>query len=256
MARRLPLWMADAFSWVAAWFWWYFLPIRRKETVERLRTALPEVPAGPTLRRMMHDLVLGYFEILQFDRLQIEVTGAEGPAARPGPMLAGHLGSWDIVALGIADAVPVALFLRTIRDPWVRARLSELRDAHHIHRLESGSTLADADAAYALGRSVIFVQDQRYNKGPAVPLFGSPARTSPGFAVSILKNPGLGVWTVTGWRVGPGRHRIHFAPFEGPELTSDRAADVLALTAAANRWYEAEIRQRPWSWLWLHRRWK
>jgi len=254
--RRLPLTLANGLAWISAWIWWTILPIRRKETVERLRMALPSVPAGPTLRRMMHDIILGYFEILQYERLKVEVTGEEGPRQAPGPMLAGHLGSWDIGVLGTADHLPTALFLRTIRDPWAREQMSALRDAHQVRRLESGATLADADLAYQDGRNVIFVQDQRYNKGMPLAFFGHDARTSPGFAASILKNPKLPVWTVSVWREGVGHHRIHFAPFPMPELSGDRKADLRRITEVTNRWYEARISERPWGWLWLHRRWK
>jgi lauroyl/myristoyl acyltransferase len=62
---------------------------------------------------------------------------------------------------------------------------------------------------------------------------------------------------VAAWpeRVGVGHHRLVFEPFVFSS-TGNREADLLAVTALANRWYEAKIRACPHGWLWLHRRWK
>ncbi len=246
MLRGLPLSLASALGWVLAWTWWTVVPLRRREAVENLRAALPSVLPGPTLRRMMHDLVLGYVELFQFERLEITVEGAA--AVRGAVVIAGHGGAWDVALLAWAEAFPLAIFLRTPRDPFVAKLLASLRDAHGVVRLETGSTMKDAYAQLEAGRSVYFIQDQRHNKGPALPFFGRPARTSLGAAVASIKSgrPVYGAWQ---WREGVGRHRLVIAPLpvEG---------DAEARTVTMNEFYEAQIRARPHGWLWLHRRWK
>lgn len=251
---RLPLGLADKLAWLVAWTWWWILPIRAREASLRLREALPDAHPRRVLTRMMHDLALGYIEILQFDRLQLEVEGAESVA--PGSLvLAGHGGSWDIALLGYGDVLPLAIFLRTPTDRWTREWLASLRRAHDVQALETGSRMEDAYSALEAGRSVYFIQDQRHGKGIPSPFFGKPARTSAGIAAAHLRTgrPIVGAWQ---WRTGVGRHHLQLVPLALPPLTGDRVRDTQAITDATNAFYEARIRERPHGWLWLHRRWK
>lgn len=255
LAARVPLGWVDGFAHLVAHLWWWVLPVRRRVAVENLRRALPEVAPRPTLIRMMHDLVLGYVELVQYERggVRVEVH-AEG--VPPGSiLLAGHGGSWDLALLACADTLPIAIFLKTPSNPWVRARLAAFRARHDVGALETGATMEAAYAALAAGRSVFFIQDQHYARGIPSPFFGRPAATSTGLAAAVLRTgrPVWGTWPV---RTGRGRHQLVFEPIPLPAPTGDRAADVQAITDAANRWYETQIRRRPHGWLWLHRRWK
>ncbi len=247
LVRAVPLAAADRLAWVLAWVWWTVLPLRRRVAVDNLRAALPQLAPGPVLRRMMHDLVLGYVEFVRFDELGLTVEGAE-LCAGGAVVVAGHGGAWDVALLAYADAFPLAIFLRTPKNAAVQAWLAEKRDAHGVVRLETGATMADGFAALEQGRSVYFIQDQRHNKGPALPFFGRPAHTSLGAAVAALKSgrPVVGAWQ---WREGIGRHRLVLRRL-------DVAGDAIALTTALNQFYEDQIRARPHGWLWLHDRWK
>ncbi len=251
---RLPLRLADALAWGIAWLWWLVLPVRRRDAVEQLRAAIPDAHPRRTLTRMMHDLALGYVEILQFERLRITVEGVEGMP--PGALvLAGHGGSWDIALLAWADAFPLAIFLRTPSDRWARDFLERHRVKHDVLGLQTGARMDDAYAALDAGRAVMFIQDQRHAKGIPSAFFGRPARTSAGIAAAHLKT-GRPIWAAWQWREGVGRHHLRIGPLPLPALTGDRTADVQAVTDATNAWYEARIREYPHGWLWLHRRWR
>ncbi len=251
---RVPLRVADVFSWGVAWFWWWVLPVRRAEAVDNLRRALPDVPVRATLVRMFHDIVLGYVEALGLPRVRVDVEGAD--AVPPGSLLlGGHGGSWDLALLRWADAIPLAIFLRTPADPWARARIAALRAAHDVRALETGARMEAAYAALEAGRSVFFVQDQHFARGPVLPFFGRGARTSLGLAAAALRT-GRPVFAAWQWREGVGHHRLRIAPLPLPERTGDLEADVRAVTERCNRFYEEQIRARPHGWLWLHRRWR
>lgn len=252
----LPLRFSAGVAWLLAWIWWLFFPIRRGEALQNLQRALPMLPPRSTLVRMMRELILGYLEMLRFSSLAITVTGAEGPREHPGIMLGGHSGSWDIGLLVCGDQVPTASFLHRPGSRWVEDWLTTLREAHGVLCLWDGSSLKEGLAVLDSGRNLFFVQDQRLNRGMLVPFFGQPARTSVAFAAAIQRRPGRPVWTAWCYRLGIGRHHVHFAPFPMPERSNDPEEDRRILTEAANRWYEERIRERPWGWLWLHRRWK
>lgn len=259
----VPLVLVDGFAWLLAWTWWFLLPIRRRETADRFARSLPGVPPRPALTRMLHDVILGYVELLRWDReraagvAEPSVTvDMDASTVEPGSLLiSGHGGSWDLGLLASAEATPVAIFLRTPADPWARDRLGAIRARHGVLALETGSTQADAYAALAAGRSVYFIQDQRFAKGLRSPFFGRPALTSAGIAAAYIKTrrPIYRGWPT---RIGRGRHFFHFERWEPPALTGDKARDLQAVTDAVNGVYEDYIRARPHGWWWLHRRWK
>ncbi len=257
---RLPLGVANGLAWLIAWVWWTLLPVRRGVAVQNVRRAFPDWSSArvrATLTSMLHNIVLGYIELLVSERTGVSMVEAVGvERLQPGSiLLAGHGGSWDIALLALSDATPTALFLKPPAVPWARAQIAALRERHGLLGLSTGSTLSDGYAALHSGRALLFIQDQRFNKGIASPFFGVSCRTSTGFAVSVLRTgrPVYGVWQQ---RLGVGRHRFWIEPFSIPARTGDHALDVQTLTDAANAWYADRIREQPAGWLWLHDRWK
>lgn len=257
---RLPLPAGDALGWVVAAAWWWLVPVRRAVAVANVRRAFPDWPrrrVARTLRHMMHDIVLGYVELLVSERTGRHMVEGEGADTLPpgSLVLAGHGGSWDIALLAMADRTPTALFLKPPSSPSVRAWIAAVRARHDVLGLGPGTTLADGYRALADGRALLMIQDQRHNAGLWSPFFGVPCRTSAGFATAALDagRPVYGVWQ---YREARGRHRFRIAPLPLPAPTGDRAADVQRITDAANAWYEARIRECPHGWLWLHDRWR
>lgn len=245
LLRRLPLGVANLLAWALAWFWWVVLPIRRNEAAENLRAALPEVPVRATLVRMMHDIVLGYVELFQYQRLTITVDADRD--VRGAIVMIGHGGSWDVGLCAWAHVFPVACYLRPPKDAFVAKLIADLRDEHGVGRLETGATMADGYACLDKGSNLLFVQDQRHNKGPPIPFFGRQARTSLGAAVASIKTgrPVYGAWH---FREGTGRHRIVLRRLEVSGTAEER-------TKQMNEFYAEQIRACPHGWLWLHRRW-
>ncbi len=245
LARRTPLSVASAGAWVIATLWWFVLPIRRRVAMENLHRALPALAPRRVLMRMMHDLALNFVEAVQFENVSITVEGFE--AVGNSVLLGGHGGNWEATLYALGERAPTAIFLRTPSNPWVAARLAELRATHRVVALETGATMADATLALARGESVIFVQDQKHRNGLFASFFNAPAQTSAAFAVAAQKSgrPAYAFWQ---WREGTGRHRVRVWPI-------DTSGDVQAVTEAGNRFYEARIREHPHGWLWLHRRW-
>jgi KDO2-lipid IV(A) lauroyltransferase len=244
IARSLPLPWLDRLAWLAAWTWWFLVPIRRRVAVDNLVTAVPGVAPRTVLVRMMHDLVLGLAELVHWDELEIRFEGFDD--VDNVVLLGGHGAAWEIALCALAERTPVAIFLRTPSDPWTRAFLARVRASHGVQALETGSTMDDARRAMDGGASLIFVQDQRHARGIASPFFGRPAMTSAAFAVAALeRGRAFAFWQ---YREGVGRHVLRAEPFEV-------AGDVQSVTDAANRYYEARIRESPHGWLWLHRRW-
>lgn len=231
--------------------WWWALPVRRAEACAALRAALPTAgPPGPLLRRAVGSAALGYLELL-LDR-PMEIEGLDQISARLRPdrglwCLAGHHGPWDLLLVRASAAVPISIFVRAPSGRLSRAALAHLRRrGRDLELLSPSAGIAAATAAYARGRVVVFVQDQRHNRGVAVPFFGRPAKTSTGLARALAAHPGPVLWAEA-WRAADGR------PVGALRVcTPDAGVDPTAWSQAQ---HEAAARARPGDWWWLHKRW-
>ena len=231
------------------WLWWVVLPVRRREAVEAFSAAFPDQdPAG--LRRNVGRVAASYVGLLFGRRAVVEGMGL----ARGGAVcLGGHFAAWDVALVSVARHVPTTITVKEPSNRLAAALIRRLRGQEDLELLPPRGSMADAYAALDAGRLVILVQDQRFNDGIAVPFFGRPARTSAAFAAMAFKTrrPLLGVfqqWQSDGSLVV----RFERLPLTIPD---DREQAVATLTAASQAFYEQHIREQPWAWWWLHRRW-
>lgn len=255
IAARTPLGLADVLSRLLAWVWWLVVPVRKRVAVDNLHACFPELEPGPTLRRTVSEMLLGYVELLQLDRVTLEWEGGELIQERKARgegslVLCGHGGSWDLVAAAIprAQDLVVSMFVRRPSDPAVNDLIERLRVEHGLTLLPPDDSMPALYAALERGETVALALDQRRNSGIPVPFFGRPAWTSPGMAVAAGKTgtPVFGLWQ---WRLGVGHHRVRLV-----EIPT--SGDVEEDTARMNQFYEDRIRERPHGWLWLHDRWR
>ncbi len=237
-------------AWLLGWIWWTVLPIRKRLAVDSYRRCFPERDPGE-LRRGIGELAVQYLELALGKRAEVRSPEL---AAGGGLCLAGHFAAWDIMLVSLACQVPVTAFIKVPSSPLAAWLLSRLRaQATDLELLTAQDSPRRAYDALKAGRLVLLVQDQRLNSGRSVPFFDRPAKTSPGFGAMAWQTgaPLLGIYQ---WREG----RKHIVQLERLSVTvpEKRGAAITALTAESQRFYEERIRRRPWSWLWLHDRWR
>lgn len=240
-----------------------------------LRVAMPELDASARRR-----IVRGVWENLgrtvgEFPHIAalrentpsgpgFDVIGAEhliAQAGRGGPVLfvSGHIGNWEMLPPGVAKyGVGFASFYRAAGNPLIDGLIRDLRDAamgEPLPLFAKGARGArEALAWVAKGNRLGMLVDQKMNDGIGVRFFGHPAMTAPALAAMALR---FRCPVIPGYvqRLGPARLRIVVeAPLDLPD-SGDRQADVVTLTQMINDRLEDWIRERPDSWLWLHRRW-
>lgn len=259
VVARLPLPLANVIAWKVAWLWWFVLPVRRSVAIANVGRAFPEytpTQVRRTLVAMMHNIALSYMELLIFERRGVRLTVDDSDTIPTGSLiLAGHAGAWDLGLLTLAHEIPLATFVRTPNSPWISQRMASIRDRHGLLSLETGSGLTEGYAALEAGRSLMFIQDQRFNAGIESPFFGVACKTSPAMAAVFLKT-GRPVYACWQARLGPGKHRFWAMQLQLPPVTGDKKKDVQAITDACNAYYAARIREFPSGWLWLHERWR
>lgn len=236
-------------TWILGWLWWTLIPARKRLAVENFRRCFPERDPGE-LRQGVGEMVRAYLDLIRGRRSPVQDVEL---LAQGGIFLVGHCAAWDLALVSVAEQVPVTIFVKTPSNPLVARIIEQLRRRTGMELLGPDGSMEAAYQALARGRVVTFTQDQRRNRGLAVPFFGRPALTSAAFAAMAWKTraPMYGGWQ---WVEG-GRYwaRIYRLDWPVPE---DRDQAILELTARSQRFYEATIRTAPRSWLWLHDRWK
>lgn len=250
-----------------------WLPVS-KVAVRNLTLAMPELDARPrreVVRGVWDNLGRTAGEFVHVGRLGEtasgpgwELSGAEhieALAARGGPaiLFTGHIGNWEVLSLATArKGVNCAALYRPSDNPIIDAMILDLRrptpEANEWMFPKGAQGARQTLMHLRNGGFVGLLQDQKMNDGIEARFFGRPAMTASAMAALALKI-GCPVMPTYIQRIGPARFRVTYEPPLALPASGDRAADILALTQAANDRLEAWIRAAPESWLWMHRRW-
>ncbi len=198
-----------------------------------------------------------------------EMAGEEhllAQAARGGPAIfvSGHIGNWEMLPPAVAAyGMRMHSMYRAPSSRVVDQLLLDLRqramgpdaDGNPVLLFPKGAAGARTALRHLAREGYLgFLIDQKMNDGIEASFFGIKAMTAPALAALALR---FRCPVIPGHveRVGPARFRlICEAPMSLPD-TGDAKADQLSLTEAVNAVLERWIRERPESWLWLHRRW-
>jgi KDO2-lipid IV(A) lauroyltransferase len=250
-----------------------WLPVSRVADAN-LRNALPELDAAArrlVIRGMWDNLGRTAAELPHLAGLK---RTTEGPGwecsddtelrrlqlqGGPAILFSGHLANWEIgLPVAASLGLRVSWFYRAASNPLAERLIQSLRrnaSGADVPMFPKGADGARGALAHLRRGGLLgMLVDQKLNEGIAVPFFGSLAMTTSALAQFALhvRCPVIPIHPV---RLGPARFRIICEP---PLILPDaggRQADVYALTAAMNETLERWIRERPESWLWLHRRW-
>ena len=260
LCALVPLRLMAWWSWWLSWVWWVALPVRKALAVRNLGLAFPDAAPGPTLRRMMDNLVLGYLELargLHRDDVELEVVGLDAvreqlATGKGAVLLAGHTGSWDVCVNQLArqEDLPLTALIREPSNEVVAAWLRHARTAYGLRTLTGDKGVFEKLLKLLEdGELVIFHEDQRFNDGIPVPFLGRDAYSMQAAAVAskIARVPVFGCGNE---RLGPGRHR----------LTVHRRLEMARKTeeavATCQGFLGELVTSAPHNWLWLHDRWR
>jgi len=190
----------------------------------------------------------------------VVITGREHVLAarergRGAIVMAGHFGNVELSGAALGTHVPLDFVTRPLSNPHVDRWVSELRRRAGVGMLRADRDVRDIYAALRANRCVAMLADQDARRqGVFVPFFGRLASTPTGPArIALATGAAMIVGTIV--RHADGRHRLTIdPPLDLPPGRSDEA--VLELTRRHTAALEARVREHPWNWFWLHRRWK
>ena len=170
--------------------------------------------------------------------------------------LTGHLGHFELYGAAFGRVMPMAILVKPQSNPGADAWVSALRTASGVELLPTGAGVRGVVRRLRAGGCIAMLGDQDGRRdGVFVPFFGRLASTPAGPAWLSLAT-GAPLVFGTCLRAADGRYEARLMPPILPQGDAADAGAVRALTARHTALLEDAIRQRPESWLWLHKRWK
>ncbi|MAP93633.1 MAG: lipid A biosynthesis acyltransferase [Ponticaulis sp.] len=177
-------------------------------------------------------------------------------SGRGAVFISGHFANWEVMASVICNR-PVDCFVtyRALNNPHIDRKLNKLRHDYGISVLTpKGIGTREIMNALKANKAVALMNDQKFNEGIAVPLFGHDAMTAPGPTRLAMKYD-VPIVPFSTERTGPGRFRVTVhEPIEIAK-TGDLEADIRTTVERINAFVEERVRETPDQWFWMHRRW-
>jgi KDO2-lipid IV(A) lauroyltransferase len=247
-------------------------PLTRSHRIARRNIALafPDM-ARPEVERLLDaqwdNLGRTFFEFPLSDRLtpahgRVEVEGLERLQALAGAgegavLVSGHFANWEVMAAVIvASGLDCRVTYRAANNPHIDRRIIEGRARYGVKLFapKGGDGSRDLLKTLRAGQSVAFLNDQKFNGGPAAPFFGRTVHTA-GAPSRLGVRFGGKLHPMSVQRLPRARFRVVIHEPIRLQDTGDRERDVEAGVRQVNAFVEARVRERPAEWFWVHKRW-
>jgi len=168
-------------------------------------------------------------------------------------LMISHIGNWELFAQA-SFYVPEVRFgtvFQKVHNRYVNGLIDQYRRRLGVQTFDRKTGLAAAASFLRSGGVLGILIDQ--HAGPSgiwTPLFGKLTSSSP-LAASLAVRTGAAVVPVAIYTAGPAEWRICIRP----EIANQNKSTE-HLTAEMNHVLEAQIRESPLDWFWVHNRWK
>jgi len=192
-------------------------------------------------------------EIVFEGRERIEATLGKGAV-----FIGGHFTNWEVTSLCLAQTDPTCHFTyRPANNPIIDKYIVDTRAEFGLALQAAKGKEGGMGLLRSLkqGRSVALMNDQKYNAGLAVPLFGYECMTADGPTRLALRFK-VPLIPLSGQRTDGTRFRVRVhEPIPLDYDNADAEASVYDGVKRINAFMEARIREVPGQWFWAHRRW-
>jgi KDO2-lipid IV(A) lauroyltransferase len=245
----------------------------RRIALSNLKMALGEESTLSDLKRIARGTFMHYglclMDIIKFSSLTkkrktalIHVEGEQNLIAalqenKGAILFTAHYGNWEIAPFYVSRFGKLSVIARALDNQCLEKELREIRTkmgAKVIYKHLATKRILESLRAKEL---VAFLIDQNVQKHQAifVDFFGRKAATTPSLAAFFLKtrSPIIPVFCFP-----TPSHHYHIKILESLEIDLEGSyrQQVLKITQQCTKIIEAQIRNNPQYWFWIHNRWK
>ncbi len=246
----------------------------RRASIESLSIAFPEisfVARKKLTKKFFIFMVEGGFELLYYlknaDKIKrvVKIKGKrfldKALARGKGVILVtAHYGNFPLMSLRLAaEGYPVHFVARPMRDKYAEGHFDRLRTQAGVKTISAYPRKACVSGiinALAKNEIVIIQMDQNFGTGGVwVDFFGKLAATPTGPIVLSLRTRAALVPSYIS-QVQGRKHIVNIFPEEELSLLENKEKTILTNAAKFTKIIEGWIREEPYQWSWIHRRWK
>ncbi len=251
----------------------YFIPIRKKVTIENLTFAYPDYPPEK-IKRMAYEcyksFIITLFEILGMKYLaendirkkvyveNPELISENYCLGKGVILLSAHMGNWEYIAASVSLQVeiPFHVVVKSQRNPYVNHWMNTVRTKWSNKIIPLGISIRTVYQQLKQKNIVAMVADQR---GPAegikMKFFGRNTSVYTGPAILALRT---GAPLIFGIAVRQEDHtyKLVLHQISKENLPETEEEKIIEITRRQIAYLEEAIRKNPEQWLWMHKRWK
>jgi len=269
----LGLTLSRKFSTVLAFFFFYFVPIRKKVTINNLQNAFPEkeIPAIKKLAfKAYKSFALTLVEIMYLPYIKKQKLIAEVECANQELivekynkgkgiiLLSSHFGNWEFIAISVAMqiGIPFSVIVKPLRNPYVYEWMNQARIKFGNEIVPLGISIRQTYQTLKGKKIVAMVADQRGpREGVRVNFFGRMVSVYTGPAALALKT---GSPIICGIPVRQQNYKYYTILVEIPlnNLPENDEEKIVEISQRYISYIEKIIRENPEQWLWMHNMWK
>ena len=249
----------------------YIWGSRRRIAIENIeKTAISYQPSAisiaretfKNLGRSFTEIVKIYYGLGKNIIDSVEIAGAENfnKARAKGKgilFLTGHCGNWELLGTAVAaNLADIAIVARPINNPYINKFIVNGRQRHGNSIIAKQGALKVIIKRLRDGGSVGILMDQSVlsDEGYVIDFLGRGAWTTKMPAL-IARKTGAAVLPVFIHRTDRG-HSLKICPEVELSNMDDKEKAALEDTKKFSGFIEGYIKEHPFEWLWIHRRWK
>ena len=271
--RLLGLRLSRKFSWICAFIFFYFIPIRKEVTLSNLKKAFPDY-SQDKIRKIAfgsyRSFLIALIEILHLPAMRREDMKKaiicpnlslikEKYSENKGViLLSAHFGNWEYVAASAALQVdmPFHVVVKPQRNPYVTNWLNKMRTKWNNKVISLGISIREIYKNIKEKNLVAMVADQRGPyEGIRVDFFGIKTAVYSGTAALALKTSAPIIYGIT-VRQPDYSYKVILDEISMENLPEDEEEKIIEVSQRHTSYLEKFIRQYPEQWLWMHKRWK
>jgi KDO2-lipid IV(A) lauroyltransferase len=271
--RLLGLNLSRKFSTVIAFFFFYFVPIRKQVVIRNLQNAFPEKKISDIKKlafKTYKSFALSLVEIMYLPYIEkqnlidaVECVNPELIVEKYNEgkgiiLLSSHFGNWEFIAISVAMqiGIPFSVIVKPLRNSYVFEWMNKARTKFGNEIVPLGISIRKTYQTLKEKKIVAMVADQRGpREGARVNFFGRQVPVYTGPAALALKT---GSPIICGIPVRQQNYKYHTILIEIPlnDLPENDEEKIVEISQRYTSYIEKIIRENPEQWLWMHNMWK
>ena len=269
----IGLHLARKFSAFIAFFFYYFIPIRKQIVFSNLQLAFPEKSLAEIKDLAFNtykSFALTLVEIMYlpyFNREQlIDTVECENPElivenynqGKGVILLSSHFGNWEFIAISVAMQIniPFSVIVKPLRNPYVFEWMNRFRTKFNNEIVPLGISIRKTYQTLKEKKVVAMVADQRGpREGTRVNFFGREVSVYTGPAALALKTGAPIIFGIP-VRQKNYKYRTVLVEVSTDNLPANEEDKIKEISQRHTAYLETVIRENPEQWLWMHNLWK